>query len=230
VEDGCSRPRLPQDWGTSTRRSTARRPIRGGQCWRKAPFRETGVQTSAPPRPCPAMGVNLANGVELATIICAGGRRHSDPKANDNSPQASLPGRDGKIPRQTESQEKRPVILVGRHECGRRWKTECGWNHKQLLGIVSHTPVENKLLGEAQAAFRLDRHHRHFIPPGGKNLQLVELSAPPTGRRPTAVGGWIMSGPVRPERRAQVSQDRQEDAWLGRGQRSCARSSWSSAV
>jgi exodeoxyribonuclease-3 len=42
------------------------------------------------------------------------------------------------------------------------------WSHRQLLGVVSHTPVETRLLGEAQAAFEWIDSTRHFIPPQEK--------------------------------------------------------------
>ena len=42
------------------------------------------------------------------------------------------------------------------------------WSHKQLVDVVSHTPVETKLLGEAQAALDWTDATRHFIPPDEK--------------------------------------------------------------
>jgi exodeoxyribonuclease-3 len=38
------------------------------------------------------------------------------------------------------------------------------WSHKQLLDVVSHTPVETELLGEAQAAFEWTDATRAFVP------------------------------------------------------------------
>jgi exodeoxyribonuclease-3 len=38
------------------------------------------------------------------------------------------------------------------------------WSHKQLLDIVSHTPVETGLLGEVQAAFDWIDVTRSFVP------------------------------------------------------------------
>jgi exodeoxyribonuclease III len=42
------------------------------------------------------------------------------------------------------------------------------WSHKQLLDVVSHTPVETRLLGEVQAAFDWCDVTRHFVPPAEK--------------------------------------------------------------
>jgi exodeoxyribonuclease-3 len=62
------------------------------------------------------------------------------------------------------------------------------WSHKQLLGIVSHTPVETKLLGEAQAALDWTDTTRHFIPPGEKiyswwSYRAADWEASDRGRR-----------------------------------------------
>ena len=79
-----------------------------------------------------------------------------------------------------------PVILVGdlnvaplEHDV---------WNHRQLLGIVSHTPVETELLGAAQAAFDWTDTTRHFIPPEEKiyswwSYRAADWEASDRGRR-----------------------------------------------
>ncbi len=62
------------------------------------------------------------------------------------------------------------------------------WNHKQLLGIVSHTPVETRLLGEAMAAFDWTDATRHFIAPEEKiyswwSYRAADWEASDRGRR-----------------------------------------------
>jgi exodeoxyribonuclease-3 len=62
------------------------------------------------------------------------------------------------------------------------------WNHKQLLNIVSHTPVETRLLGEALAAFDWTDATRHFIPPEEKiyswwSYRAADWEASDRGRR-----------------------------------------------
>jgi exodeoxyribonuclease-3 len=42
------------------------------------------------------------------------------------------------------------------------------WSHKQLLDVVSHTPIETKLLGEAKAAFDWIDVTREFVPENEK--------------------------------------------------------------
>ncbi len=68
------------------------------------------------------------------------------------------------------------------------------WNHKQLLKIVSHTPVEVEHLAQTQEAGGwVDITRAGYS--RGAALQLVVLSRARTGMRPTRGGGWIMSGP-----------------------------------
>lgn len=42
------------------------------------------------------------------------------------------------------------------------------WSHKQLLGVVSHTPVETRLLEDVRASFGFVSAVRHFVPPAKK--------------------------------------------------------------
>ena len=67
------------------------------------------------------------------------------------------------------------------------------WSHKQLLDVVSHTPVETELLGEARAAFDWTDVTRAFVPPTRKSIPGGAI-APPTGKLPIAAAGWITSG------------------------------------
>jgi exodeoxyribonuclease III len=71
------------------------------------------------------------------------------------------------------------------------------WSHKQLLNIVSHTPVETKLLGEAQAAFDWLDVTRHFIPAQEKiyswwSYRAADWEASDRGRRLDHV--WVSPG------------------------------------
>jgi exodeoxyribonuclease-3 len=62
----------------------------------------------------------------------------------------------------TDRKPDRPMILVGdlniaplEHDV---------WSHKQLLGVVSHTPIEVEHLGRLQAACSWHDAVRHFVP------------------------------------------------------------------
>jgi exodeoxyribonuclease-3 len=79
-----------------------------------------------------------------------------------------------------------PVILVG--DLNVAPLENDVWSHKQLLNIVSHTPVETKLLGEAQAAFDWIDTTRQFVPPDEKiyswwSYRAADWEASDRGRR-----------------------------------------------
>ena len=96
------------------------------------------------------------------------------------------------------------------------------WSHKQLLDMVSHTPVETQLLGEAQAAFDWTDATRHFIPPDEKiyswwSYRAADWEASDRGRRLDHV--WVSPGL---KGALTVAEDRQERCAAGRKPRSCA--------
>jgi exodeoxyribonuclease III len=153
----------------------------------KAPFRETGVQDFCREGHARHMGVTLENGVELHNFYVPAGGDIPDPKANPKFAHKLhfLAGME-KFFAARRAKKSDPVILVGdlnvaplEHDV---------WNHKQLLGIVSHTPVETELLGAAQAAFDWTDTTRHFIPPEEKiyswwSYRAADWEASDRGRR-----------------------------------------------
>jgi len=74
------------------------------------------------------------------------------------------------------------------------------WSHKQLLKVVSHTPIECEKLLAAQA-------HGEWIDVARERIQcrkkctLGGVTAPPTGRLPIVAEGSITSGYRAPSRR-----------------------------
>src|SRR5262249_26027962 len=67
-----------------------------------------------------------------------------------------------------KEREKRdnPVVLVGDLNVA-PFENDV-WSHKQLLKVVSHTPIETELLGAARAAFDWHDVTRRFVPPEEK--------------------------------------------------------------
>lgn len=59
-----------------------------------------------------------------------------------------------------------PVVLVG--DLNVAPLENDVWSHKQLLDVVSHSPVETELLGAVKAAFDWLDVTRHFVPPEEK--------------------------------------------------------------
>ena len=151
----------------------------------KKPFRESGVQDFCREGHARHMGVTLDNGVELHNFYVPAGGDIPDPQKNEKFAH--------KLHFLTEMEKffaKRkksdPAILVG--DLNVAPLENDVWSHKQLLDIVSHTPVETKLLGEAQAALDWTDATRHFIPPDEKiyswwSYRAADWEASDRGRR-----------------------------------------------
>ena len=151
----------------------------------KKPFRESGVQDFCREGHARHMGVTLDNGVELHNFYVPAGGDIPDPQKNEKFAH--------KLHFLTEMEKffaKRkksdPAIRVG--DLNVAPLENDVWSHKQLLDIVSHTPVETKLLGEAQAALDWTDATRHFIPPDEKiyswwSYRAADWEASDRGRR-----------------------------------------------
>jgi exodeoxyribonuclease-3 len=109
------------------------------------------------------MEVTFQNGVELHDFYVPAGGDIPDPAANEKfAHKLAFLGEMRALFEKRRDKRTQPVILVGdlnvaplEHDV---------WSHKQLLGIVSHTPVETGLLGEAKAAFDWIDVTREFVP------------------------------------------------------------------
>ncbi len=71
------------------------------------------------------------------------------------------------------------------------------WSHRQLLDVVSHTPVETDLLGEAKAAFDWVDVTRRFVPESEKiyswwSYRAQDWEASDRGRRLDHI--WVSQG------------------------------------
>src|SRR3569833_791278 len=115
----------------------------------KKPFRETGVQDFCREGHARHMGVTLENGVELHNFYVPAGGDIPDPKKNPKFDHKLhfLRCMEKFFARKTRSD---PVVLVSDQNDAPQENEDR--THKQQQDIVSHTPVETQLLGEAQAA------------------------------------------------------------------------------
>jgi len=129
----------------------------------RLPFKKTAAQSFCGKQDSRHMSVVLENGVELHDFYVPAGGDIPDPKLNEK-----FAHKLGFLREMAEGFEKRkrqrnnPVILVGdlnvaplEHDV---------WSHKQLLKIVSHTPVETGLLNDVKAAFDWIDVTREFVP------------------------------------------------------------------
>ena len=111
------------------------------------------------------VGVRLPCGLRLENVYVPAGGDIPDPKLNDKFAHKLHFLREMEKFFATRRRQD-PVILVG--DLNVAPLENDVWSHKQLLNIVSHTPVETNLLHQAQAAFDWIDSTRHFIPPEEK--------------------------------------------------------------
>jgi exodeoxyribonuclease-3 len=106
------------------------------------------------------IGVRLSNGVRLENVyIPAGG---DIPNRDENPKFGQKLDFLGRMTRWSEALRE-PTIIVGDFNVA---PLECDvWGHKELLNVVSHTPIEVETLGALQASHDWVDLGRHFIPP-----------------------------------------------------------------
>ena len=138
----------------------------------------------------PARRRRAARRHRAAQRLHPGRRRHSRSRRQRQvRPQAAASSTSS--PRGSPSAEptSRKIVLVGDLNIA-PLETDV-WSHKQLLTVVSHTPIEVEKLGKLQKAGGFVDAVRHFIPPERAALFLVELSQP-------RLGGLQSRPPARP--------------------------------
>jgi exodeoxyribonuclease III len=109
------------------------------------------------------MAVTFESGLELHSFYVPAGADIPDPMKNPKFAHKLdfMREMQRRFAKRTDKRDQ-PVVLVGdlnvaplEHDV---------WSHKQLLGVVSHTPVETELLGEVKAAFDWVDVTREFVP------------------------------------------------------------------
>ena len=150
-----------------------------------------------PRRPCPPHGRDLREWRGAAQFLCARpAATFPIPKKNGKfAHKLHFLGEMEKFFAKRKAQSKDPVVLVG--DLNVAPLENDVWSHKQLLDVVSHTPVETRLLGEAQAAFDWTDATRAFIPPDEKiyswwSYRAADWEASDRGRRLDHV--WLSPG------------------------------------
>jgi exodeoxyribonuclease-3 len=133
----------------------------------RIPFRNQASQDFCEKGDCRHMSVTLENGVELHDFYVPAGGDIPDPKANDKFAHklAFLREMEAMFARRRD-RNTTPAILVG--DLNVAPLENDVWSHKQLLDVVSHTPVEVDLLSKVYAAFEWSDVTRSFVPPDQK--------------------------------------------------------------
>ena len=134
----------------------------------KIPFAKSEVQAFCREGHARHMCVQLANGVEIHDFYVPAGADIPDPDVNPKFAHKLdfLRAMERDFARRKD-RSGAAAILVGdlnvaplEHDV---------WSHKQLLDVVSHTPVETNLLGEVKAAFEWTDVTRQFVPEDQKS-------------------------------------------------------------
>lgn len=129
----------------------------------RLPFRETAPSSFCGKDDCRHMRVVLENGVEVHNFYVPAGGDIPDPKSNVKFAHKLDFLREMATLFETRKDSKSaPVILVG--DLNVAPLENDVWSHKQLLDIVSHTPVETNLLGKVKDAFDWIDVTRSFVP------------------------------------------------------------------
>ncbi|MEO7054464.1 MAG: exodeoxyribonuclease III [Rhizomicrobium sp.] len=162
----------------------------------RLPFHKTGAQDFCREGHARHMGVTFENGVELHNFYVPAGGDIPDPEKNGKfAHKLHFLGEMEKFFDKRKAQRKNPVVLVG--DLNVAPLENDVWSHKQLLDVVSHTPVETRLLGNVQAAFEWNDATRAFIPPDQKiyswwSYRAADWEASDRGRRLDHV--WLSPG------------------------------------
>ncbi|HVJ53679.1 MAG TPA: exodeoxyribonuclease III [Aliidongia sp.] len=133
----------------------------------RVPFQATDKPTWCGKTDCRHVVATLENGIELHNIYVPAGGDIPDPALNEKFAH-KLQFLDELTAWFAEAAPRgRPMMVVGdlniaplEHDV---------WSHKQLLDVVSHTPVEVERFGKLQATANFVDTHRHFVPPDQKS-------------------------------------------------------------
>ena len=133
----------------------------------RLPFREQRARQFCGKQDCRHMSVVLANGVELHNFYVPAGGDVPDPRRNEKFAHklAFLAEMRAMFEARRRARDT-PVILVG--DLNVAPLENDVWSHNQLLGVVSHTPVETELLSQVKAAFDWIDVTREIVPASEK--------------------------------------------------------------
>jgi len=129
----------------------------------RLPLEDAGVMDWCGRRDCRHVHARLPGGIELHNLYVPSGGPTPDPELNDKFAHklAFLDAVTEWLRRARSA--RRPLILVGDLNVA-PLETDV-WSHKQLLRVVSHTPLEVERFARLQAAVDLRDAVRHFVPP-----------------------------------------------------------------
>jgi exodeoxyribonuclease-3 len=153
----------------------------------RLPIRETRSHRFCDNSDCRHVEVRFENGLELHDFYVPAGADIPDPKLNPKFAHKldflrEMAGFFGAAKRGRRD----PVVLLG--DLNVAPLENDVWSHRQLLDVVSHTPIETELLGAARNAFDWIDVTRQFVPPEEKiyswwSYRAADWEASDRGRR-----------------------------------------------
>lgn len=133
----------------------------------RLPFRESEATRYCDNDDCRHMRVNFENGIELHNFYVPAGADVPDPAVNPKFAHklGFLREMAANFAKRSD-QDTAKVVIVG--DLNVAPLENDVWSHKQLLTVVSHTPVETGLLSDVKAAFDFTDVTRAFVPESEK--------------------------------------------------------------
>ena len=162
----------------------------------RVPFGATEARAFCDKSDCRHVSARFTNGVELHNFYVPAGGDTPDPGMNPKfAHKLDFLAEMARVFEKRAGRNTDPVVLVG--DLNVAPLENDVWSHKQLLDVVSHTPVETRLLGDVQAAFDWTDATRHFIPENEKiyswwSYRAADWEASDRGRRLDHV--WLSPG------------------------------------
>lgn len=153
----------------------------------RRPFRATEAKQYCDKNDTRHICAQFDSGIELHNFYVPAGGDIPDPEANDKFAHKLAFLREmAEVFGQRRDRSTARAILVG--DLNVAPLENDVWSHKQLLDVVSHTPIETQLLGEALAAFDWIDVTRSFVPPQEKiyswwSYRAQDWAASDRGRR-----------------------------------------------
>jgi len=160
-------PREPfEHWGYKHQLIHGMKSYNGVAILSRIPLKDGGVRGWCAKEDCRHAFTTLPGGIELHNFYVPAGGDIPDPKANAKFAHKLQFLEEAAAWWRGRRASARKAILVGDLNIA-PLETDV-WSHKQLLDVVSHTPIEVELLGKLQAAHDFVDAVRHFIPPEEK--------------------------------------------------------------
>ncbi len=160
----------------------------------RMPFREKFSREFCSNSDCRHIQVTFENGIELHDFYVPAGGDIPDPVLNPKFAHKLSFLREMAEFFSKRAGRNDPVVLVG--DLNVAPLENDVWSHKQLLDVVSHTPVETGLLNDAKAAFDWIDVTREFVPASEKiyswwSYRAQDWQASDRGRRLDHI--WVSS-------------------------------------